>query len=67
MKTETTSTDEKNARSTAPTPAIPKNVRKRMPRPRYKSCQAIMDPKKCYSTETYIEPISEEVKSILYR
>ena len=67
MKAETTATDGKDAGSTACALAIPKNVRRRMPRPRYKSDQAILDPKKCCGAESYIEPILEEAKSVLYR
>ena len=67
MKAETTSTDGKNVIAKAPKPAVPRNNRRRSPRPHYKSGQAILDPEKCCNSEAYIEPISEEVRSVLYR
>ena len=64
MNAETTSTKGKNAKTA---PSVPRNVRRRMPRPHYRSARPILDPEKCCNTETYIEPISEEVRSALYR
>ena len=65
MKTKTISIQGKNAGTTSPAPS--KTFKKRMPRQHYKHGITILDPKKCRTNEGHIEPISDEVRSVLYR